>query len=1020
MFSDDIEVDIMMKNVLFLFLLVLLNIEISAQYFGRNKVQYESFDYKKLVTEHFDIFFYPEEKDAVFNAARMLERWQERLSSVFRITVGPGQPIILYANHGDFQQTNVIGGLIPQGTGGVTEGLRNRVVLPFTGVNEEDDHVLGHELVHAFQYNIIKSRPGGLQSAGQVPLWFIEGLAEYLSIGSFDPLTAMWMRDAVLNEDLPDIDEVSTNYKYFPYRYGHAIWAYIAGKWGDDVITSLFQSVLASGWEEGFRKVLRVSVDSLSLEWQKNIKDIYAPQLQGRTKPKETGKPVLAEKEIMNLSPVVSPDGKYIALLTNQDLFSISLYLVDANTGEVLKELVSSDTDIHFDALRFMDSAGSWSPDGKRFAFVIFEEGDNSIALLDVDSRKIEATIALDEVDAITNIDWSPDGRYLAFSGSSGGISDIYIYDLRHKTASQLTDDAYSDIQPSWSPDGKRIAFVTDRGKNTDLNKLQFGSLIIGLADVETKNIRTISFGENIKLINPVFSKDGSSIIFISDPDGISDIYRMNLTTREVNRITKTATGISGLTSNSPALSISRNTDQLVFSVFNNTDYNINSMSAAEEGEKFEQSKLQFQEFAALVDTSIVSKKIVNNYLENEQLGLISQRNFSYSDYSPSLRLLYAGQGFLGVGTDEFGTGIGGGVNLLFSDLLGDHMLGTVVQASGSFKDIGGQAVYLNMGGRFHWGGAIAHIPYLSGFARSGIDSVSGGYVRSIEIIRQRVFSNQLELISEYPVSTNRRWEFTAGYNRLSYDFESERIITTIGGQLLDRDTRSLNAPPAINLVQASAAYVGDYSYFGFTSPIRGRSYRLEVEPTFGTLNFMTALLDYRQYLFSNPLTLAFRFMHYGRYFGESDDNRLTPLFLGYETWVRGYSINSYDVSECSEGENPEDCPEFDRLVGSRIAVFNTELRIPLFGVEQYGLINFPYLPTEISAFFDAGMAWTKDEDPVLSFQGRSDRRVPVYSAGFAARVNLFGYIIVQAFYAWPFQRPEKGAHFGFVLAPGW
>jgi hypothetical protein len=45
---------------------------------------------------------------------------------------------------------------------------------------------------------------------------------------------------------------------------------------------------------------------------------------------------------------------------------------------------------------------------------------------------------------------------------------------------------------------------------------------------------------------------------------------------------------------------------------------------------------------------------------------------------------------------------------------------------------------------------------------------------------------------------------------------------------------------------------------------------------------------------------------------------------------------------------------------------------------------------------------------------------VPVFSAGISSRFNLFGYMVLEAYYAFPFQRPERGAHFGFQIAPGW
>ena len=124
-----------------------------AQYFGRNKVQYERFDFKVLATEHFDIYYYPEEEAAVRLAARMAERWHARLTKVLQHELRGRQPLILYAAHPHFQQTNLLGE-VGEGTGGVTEGNRRRIILPFAGGLAETDHVLGHELVHAFQYDI--------------------------------------------------------------------------------------------------------------------------------------------------------------------------------------------------------------------------------------------------------------------------------------------------------------------------------------------------------------------------------------------------------------------------------------------------------------------------------------------------------------------------------------------------------------------------------------------------------------------------------------------------------------------------------------------------------------------------------------------------------------------------------------------------------------------------------------------------------------------------------------------------
>ena len=104
-----------------------LPVAANAQYFGRNKVQYDDFDFESFKTEHFEFYLYPEERLAVQDAARMAERWYQRHSRTFLREFYERKPIIFYANDADFHQTNAISGSIGEGTGGVTESLKERV-----------------------------------------------------------------------------------------------------------------------------------------------------------------------------------------------------------------------------------------------------------------------------------------------------------------------------------------------------------------------------------------------------------------------------------------------------------------------------------------------------------------------------------------------------------------------------------------------------------------------------------------------------------------------------------------------------------------------------------------------------------------------------------------------------------------------------------------------------------------------------------------------------------------------------
>ncbi len=1024
--------------------LFLLPAPATAQYFGRNKVQYDDFDWMVLHTDHFDIHYYSAMTGIVEDLALQSERWYERLARTFQHEFEAPKPLIFYADHPDFQQTNTLQGAIGEGTGGVTESLKNRVIMPVTGSYWDTDHVLGHELVHAFQYNVAQSRQGGgLQGLYANPLWLIEGMAEYLSVGRDDPLTAMWLRDALLQDDFPTIREMTKEQRFFPYRFGQAFWAYVGGVYGDDAIIQTFRRSLRIGFAPAIQQVLGVSTDTLSVQWRQAVADAYLPLMEGRTHPDSAGRRLLDEKNAgsQNVSPALSPDGRFIAFLSEKDLFSVDLYMADAHTGKIIRKLTSANSDPHTDALRYIDSSGTWSPDGARFAYVVFASGDNEINIVNTSGGGGKTRIRPEGIGSISNPAWSPDGRYIAFTGMAGGLSDLYLWDLETEQLERLTNDPYADFHAAWSPDGNTLAFTSDRGPETDFETLSYSKFRISLLDMRTRGVRVLPLLGNVRHSNPQFAPNGD-LYFLSDADGFADIYRTDSSGRSIERITRLVTGVSGIVAMSPAMSVASETGELALSIFDEFGYQIRGLPADPQGVPLGRiasvatTPDRLGRNLPPLDPDRASR--VAEYLDDATTGLEPRGTFPAAeavDYDPTLALDYLGQPSVGVGADQFGTYVGGGASAFFSDMLGNKVLGVALQAQGTFKDIGGQVQYADLADRWNWGVSAGRIPYQMLFQSfNPPDSLNPA---SISQIRQRVFDTAVGASVAYPFSTTRRVEMGLGLRRYSYDFEEDRYFIdgfgrVIGQDRFDRpDLEALYTP--LNLGSAQLAYVGDNSFFGFTSPIRGGRFRLGVEATVGTETFFTVVGDWRRYFApTRNLTVALRGMHIGRYGGIESANVIQPFFLGWETNIRGYAYESFETRECGVSQG---CPVYDRLFGNQYAVANLEMRIPLFGVEQYGVFAFPFLPTELVAFVDGGVAWydqppganarfgtssVLDDKPTLVWSTDSLERIPVFSTGLSARTNILGLLILETYFAYPFQRPDKGWHWGFNLAPGW
>jgi hypothetical protein len=1015
-----------------------------AQYFGRNKVQYEHFKFEVLRTPHFDVHYYAAEKPAAEDAARMLERWNTRLSALFNHPLSARKPIVLYADQPDFQQTNVISEQLDEGTGGVTESMLDRMVLPLTGSYAESDHVLGHEMVHVFQYDIAQSKASAGASLDRLPQFLVEGMAEYLSLGGEDAHTAMWLRDAVLRNDVPTIKQLTNGGKYFPYRYGEALWAYIGGTWGDETVPRLFRASLQSGFDNAVRTTLGISTDSLSNRWRAAIRQQYGPLVQGRSRPSETGDAVIAGSGAYgdyNVAPAVSPDGRLVAFFSSRELTGINMYLADAVTGKVQAKLASPGVMSHFDALSFLYSSGSWSPDARQLAFVTYADGDNEINIVDVRSHHITKHFKPKDIGAVSTVAWSPDGRQLAFSGQKGGLSDLYLYDFATGAIRQLTNDRYADLQPAWSPDGRTIAFATDReagpdsaGHGSDFQRLKYSQLRLALIDVATGQIRVLAGEPNAKHINPQYSADGKSLYYVSDRGGFTEIYRVAIESGETFRVTRSATGVSGVTASSPAISVARETGRLMFSVFDKAGFRIGALAAERaQGDPVatdDARRVAEGTDGSAPDTLIVRaptkksaaalpsdgqdvRSTVIGYLHDSDDGLPSDSSFTERPYRTGFRLAAIGQPTLGVGSSSLlGTQFSGGASAYFSDMLGNNSIGVALQASGQLRDIGGQLLYINSANRWNWGVNVSRTPYVYGYG--ALTNAGAQYVF------EHIAIDNVAGILQYPFSQTRRLELSTGYTHYGYSIQT----ATQGFNGSTSRLQDQPAPSSLGLGTASIALVGDASAFGFTSPISGSRYRFEVTPTIGSLKYETLLLDYRKYLFVKPVTLAVRGLHYGLYGKDAESDRIGALYLGDGSLVRGYSYDSFTSSDCTSGGSGglsgSTCPQFDRLVGSKLALANAELRIPLFGTSGFGLIESPLPPIEIAPFLDAGVAWTKSSGPVWDLTPTSGDRTPVVSTGIASRINLFGFAVFEVYYAHPFQRPGKSGVWGFVLQPGW
>lgn len=1043
------SIRLILRNAVCVVLFSMVAVNVQAQYFGQNKMRYKSLKFNVYETPHFNLHYYLQNDSLIKWFAKESEVWYELHQQVFRDTFLRKNPIILYSNHPEFQQTTTIQGEIGVGTGGVTEAFKTRVVMPVMQINHQTRHVLGHELVHAFQYRVLME--GGdstrLENIGNIPLWMVEGMAEYFSIGKKDAFTAMWMRDAYLNNDIPSLRAMTENMnRYFPYRFGQAFWSYIGSTYGDTVIMPLFKATAMYGYEMGIRRVFGYDAQTLSNLWRNSMENAYR-NLPIDTSKAPVGRSIINSKNSgrLNVSPAISPDGKFVAFLSERDLFSIDLFLADAQTGDVIRKLSSRLTNTDIDEFSFLESAGAFSPDSRKFAFSVFSRGKSKLMVVDVANGKTLFLEAMGDISEFSNIAWAPDGETVVFSGLSNGHSDIYLYHLGTKKLTQLTDDWYSDFQPSFSHDGRYIVFSTDRVTlQSDARDVEI-PMNIALIDVETREITNLNVFQGANNLNPQFSGDDSQVYFLSNSDGFRNMYRYTLATNKVERMTQYFTGISGITEYSPALSLSAKGD-VVYSYYRRNEYSVYN-AKVDEFEPVEVDPFVVNFDAAMLPPPVnLGVDVVNANLRNFNLfERIGDPQIATVAYKPNFKLDYLANSGMGLAVgSRYGAGIASGIQGMFSDILGHNQIFAALSVNGEIYDFGGQVAYINQRSRINWGGAVSHIPFMSGFSmygsRESTDQNGNPVsVPTFDTYMIRTFQQQVEAFGAYPFSRHHRFEMGGALARYSYRVDRWwQDFYGYGGRDRINNDDVANTPlgriygslDPFSLAQVNTSFVGDNAVFGIAAPLQGFRYRAGVEQYFGDLSFTAYNLDIRKYNRYNPVTIAARAYTYMRVGGESDNRVMYPLFLGYPHLIRGYESASFR-------NNQDERFNFNSLMGTRIAVVNLEVRLPFTGPEKLAQIRSGMLFSDLNFFFDAGLAW--DSESKVAFRStprlvgtevdpndptgehRIYERVPALSAGVSLRVNLFGAMILEPYYAFPFQRADvRFGTFGLNFAPGW